>query len=257
MLIVPDEFSGIRVQRDGRVCIECVVVGAFHAVAQRLRVIGGRRTEEDEVGLLVIAARRPDRATFARLVRHVVPGVVVWLAWLGNGVEAPRFLAGRGVERHDDGLGSARSENHLAPGDDRAARHGVALLADTGVPDQGACLDVQRYDMSVGRRHEHQRAVDRDRLLRVGRDVFGQAVGVLPQDVPGCGVNGLQDVLEGVNEHHAIMHQRRAQVRARRQGKRPAEAQPVDIAFVDLAQRAKALGISSPASVEPVRWRGR
>ena len=102
------------------------------------------------------------------------------------------------------------------------------VVEDLGVPHHLARLRVQGDDVVVHRGVDDQLAVDRD--VAVGVDqaadhVVAQIVrtvaAVLPDQVAGHRVDGLDDVARVRHEQHAVADQRRPLLAARRKRPRP------------------------------------
>ena len=151
VLEVPGQLAGLRIQGQRRVHIEGIIISTLDLLDERAGVIGLRRAEIDQVGGLVITAGHPDGAPGALFIRHAVPAIA-FLPVLGDGAETPYFLAGLAVDRHDEGMASARTKNDITLGDDGSAVGADAdtsLLAEIGVPFHIAGLDVEGDEMAV------------------------------------------------------------------------------------------------------------
>ena len=205
----------------------------------------------------------------ALLERDVAPGLVARLARPGDQPRPPQLLAGRRVVRGDDaGVRSAArvaapAGVHLAVGDDRT--RGLVgrvhrVVEDLGVPHHLARLGVQGDEVVVHRGMEDQLAVDGD--VAVGVDqaadhVVAQIVrpvaAILPDQVAGHRVDGLDGVLRVRHEHHAAADQRRPLLAAlTRQGAAPDQPEAADVVAVDLVERAVAPAVERAAPHQPL-----
>ena len=80
---------------------------------------------------------------------------------------------------------------------------------------------------------------------------------VLPQQIAGGRVERLHLVAVGVDEHHAVVNERRDFIGAVRQRPAPREPQVADVVARDLRQRAEALRIERSPPREPLTVGGR
>ena len=205
----------------------------------------------------------------ALLERDVAPGLVARLAGTGDEARPPQLLAGRRVMRGDDAgvrpaaRVAAPAGVHLAVGDDRA--RGLVgrvhrVVENLGVPNHLARLRVQGDEVVVHAGMEDQLAVDGD--VAVGVDqaadhVVAQVVrpvaAVLPDQVAGHRVDGLDGVLRVRHEHHAVADQRRPLLAAvGRQGAAPDQPEAPDVVAVDLIERAVAPAVERAAPHQPL-----
>ena len=155
-----------------------------------------------------------------------------------------------------------RPRVHLPAGDDRPGGligrvHPV--VEDLGVPDHLAGLRVQREDVVVHAGVDDQLAVDRDVPVGVdqGADhVIAEIVRaippVLPDQVAGHRVDGLDDVARVGHEQHAVADQRGPLLAARRERPRPDQPEIADVVAVDLVERAVAPAVQRPAPHQPL-----
>ena len=100
VLVIPDDFAGIRIDGQRAVVIQVLLVIAGQQEFGRGR--SHRGSDIEQVQLRVVARRHPGAHVLALFVRDVAPGFVAGLARFRNGVGAPQFFAGLGVMRGDD-----------------------------------------------------------------------------------------------------------------------------------------------------------
>ena len=165
---------------------------------------------------LGVDSRHHPRADMAALlVGYRAPRLVARLAGGGDEPPPPQLLARRGVVGGDDAaLGpapgvAAPARVHLPAGDDRPRGlvGGVhRVVEDLGVPHHVAGLGVEGDDVVVHGGVDDQLAVDGD--VAVGLDegadhvvaeVVGPVAAVLPDEVAGHRVDGLDDVLRVID----------------------------------------------------------
>ena len=160
---------------------------------------------------------------------------------------------------------AAPPRDGLAAGDDRprAVRRGVgAVVEDAGLPNQLAGQGVESEGEVVGARVDDEPVVDGEVAVGDGEpadvvvDVVGQVAPVLPHEVAGRGVEGLDDVAGVRHVEHAAVDERRALLAAGGQGPRPHHAQVADVRPVDLVEGAVAPGVEGPPPGQPVLRRG-
>ena len=170
----------------------------------------------------------------------------------------------------DAGLGSPRrpaasSRDHLPAGDDGtgAVRRGVgAVVEDAGLPDQLAGRRIESEGEVVGARVDDQAVVDREVAVGDGEppdvvvDVLGQVAPVLPHEVAGRGLDGLDDVAGVRHVEHPAVGEGGALLAAGRQGTRPRQAQIADVRPVDPVEGAVAPGVQGSPPHQPVLRRG-
>ena len=266
VLVVPDDLARITVQRERRVVVEVRQVGAAEHVLRRRR--GDRRTDVDHVQLRIVARHHPRADVRALLERHVAPGLVARLAGGGDEARPPQLLAGGGVVRRDDAAVGPAARVAAPPGVHLPAGHywprGLVgrvhpVVEDLGVPDHLARLRVQREDVVVHAGVDDQLVVDGD--VPVGVDeradhVIGQIVRavppVLPDEIAGHRVEGLDDVARVRHEQHAVADQRRPLLAARGQCPRPDQPQVADVVPIDLIERAVAPAVQRPTPHQPL-----
>ena len=106
------------------------------------------------------------------------------------------------------------------------------------VPDQAAGAGVDSDEMLIDGQMEDLVVKDRQAACVAVPLIAGQVPPILPDEVTGARVQGLDDV-PGIGQvHHAIVHQRRSVLTPALHGTGPGQAQLADIALVDLIQRA-------------------
>src|SRR4029077_12977352 len=146
-LIVPLQFSRVRVERDDRIGVE-VVAGPLLAVVIRADVADA---PVRQIQLRSGGAGQPNRsaAVFPRvgiakafaLRRTALPRVRSLFAWRRNRVEAPRLFSCRhvirGNESADAVLAAADADDHLVLDDERRVRDRVPRLRarDLALPE--------------------------------------------------------------------------------------------------------------------------
>ncbi len=157
---------------------------------------------------------------------------------------------------------ASRTGDHPSLDDDRAGRLGdlLPIVGALGLPDDLAGPSVEGHEKGVVRGQKDLVVVDRDvpvagsgtgDIPRVVRDVAA----ILPEQVAGRGVERLHGVAIAVDEHRAVADERHALVRAGGHGPAPDEPEVVDVAGIDLAQGAEAVGIVAAAPGQPVAGR--
>ena len=177
----------------------------------------------------------------------------------------PELLAGDGVVGDDDaGVGAAARRatpprDDLAAGDDgpRALQGGMRLVVeDPGLPRQLAGRRVEGEDEAVGAGVDDAVGVDGEVAVgggeAAGGGVLGQVAAVLPEEVAGGGVDGLDDVARVRHVQHAAVGEWRRLLAAGSHTARPREAQVADVLAVDLVQGAVAPAVERPPPHQPV-----
>ena len=191
VLVVPLHLSGVGIERERRVRVERVAVGAADGSRPRL---GLRRAPVDEV-------RRPDRScprSTRRCRRGTCSGRSPQVSPPGSpgraiGRRAPQLLAGRRIVAGDEAdvvlvaAASGDPRNHLAAHDDRAGRVFVAQLriGDRRVPDQLPGPRVEGDDVRVVGRAEDLVAEDRDVSLNAASRIAAAGWRAAARDA-GC-----------------------------------------------------------------------
>src|SRR5262249_11110491 len=182
----------------------------------------------------------------------------------GHRVEAPRErsalrVVGREVAAHAE-LGAAVADQHLALHHARGAGDGVGPVRIHGqrLPELPAGGGVERHQPAVERAEEELALVDRyaavhhvaagepavaPRHLRVER----------PKYVAGARVDGVYDAPRAGREQHAVDGERgRFDAALGAEVDAPLEAELLDVAVVDLVERAHALLVVGAAVGQPV-----
>ena len=126
------------------------------------------------------------------------------------------------------------------------------MVEEPRLPDQLARRGVEGEEVVVVGGVDDQAAVDRD--VAVGL-VLRDVAPVLPPQVAGDRVDRLDDVVGVRHVQRAAVGDRRAVLRALRQGPRPDHAQAVDVAAVDLVERTVAPAVERPPPRQPVAVR--
>ena len=265
MLVVPADLARGAVERERRVVVQVRVVGSAEQELRGGR--GDRRPDVDQVQRRIVAGHHPRPDVGATLERHAAPRLVARLAGGRDRPPAPQLRTRRRVVGRDDaGVRPAQrhataAREHPAVGDDRA--RGLAgrvrpVVEDQRLPDRLAGRRVEREDMVVGAGVDDQVAVDGD--VAVGRgaeevvlDVVGDLAAVLPEEVAGDRVDGLDDVARVRHVQHAVVGERRPLLRAGLQRPRPDHAEIADVVPRDRVQGAVAPSVERPAPHQPVR----
>ena len=270
-LVVPDVLAGIGAERDDRRQEQVVAAAGAPQVAVPGRAVADADVEQvefrvvdDGVPYRAAASSRPPLAGPGlgghphRLVLEAVRRVA------RHGVEAPGALAGLGVVGVDVAahavLGAAVADDHLALGDPgRAGDRVHRVFGDRHRrPRDLPGLGVEGDQPAVEGAGDHLAAVES------GAAVHGVAAGlhrdgtrhfriVDPQRFAGDRVEGVDHVPGAGRVHHAVDDQRRgleAPLRVRLLD--PGDAEPVDVAVVDLVQHAVALLLVGAAVGQPV-----
>ena len=162
-LEVPDHLPGVGIEGEQAVRVE-VVAGADVAVPVGRRVADGP-VEQIEFG--IVGAGEPGGPA-AGLPAVAAPGLAPGLPGRGDGVGAPRQLAGRGVVGVEvaahTGLRPGHAHDHLVLDHQRGQgeREPDRVVAHFDVPANGAGARVEGNQVCVERTHEHRRVEHRD-----------------------------------------------------------------------------------------------
>ena len=226
---------------------------------------GDRGADVDEVQLGVVARHHPGPDVLALLERHAAPGFVAGLAGGGDQPPPPQLLAGLRVVGHDDaGVGTAARRaapprDHLAVGDDRpgALQGGMRLVVeDPRLPREPAGGRVEGEDVTVGAGVDDAIGVDGEIAVGGGEAARGgvlrQVAAVLPEEVSGGGVDGLDDVARVRHVEHPAVGERRRLLAAGPHAARPDHAEAADVLARDLVQRAVAPPVEGPPPHRPI-----
>ena len=153
-------------------------------------------------------------------------------------------------------LATAQTLDQLAFHGNRSAGGGVLVLgaiADGGIPDDLAIAGVEGDQVRFVAGHENVIAVDRDaahrRRARVG------SVAILPNELAGLGVQGLQHLSGVVHIEHAVVDDGRgivAQGVSILHGPTPHLPQVVHVLRGDLIQRAEGAGLVIAPDHQPI-----
>ncbi len=258
MLEVPRHASRLRIERQGRIQVQAVVGDAalFDRMQQQTGVVGLRHPEESQLQFRIVAAGRPHRSAIALLQRHIVPGLVVRVAWLSDGIDMPEDFSGLRIETDDPlsaGLPPHRPLHDLAVHDQGSAAHASTRLgiAERLLPHQFAGLRVQRDHHGIGRGEVHLVFIQRNASLRRGRP-GRELARVLPQLGSRRGIQRLDVVSVAGKEHDAVVHQRRRLIGAGLQSPGPGHAQLLDVRLVDLRQGAEAHVVDGSPPDQPI-----
>ena len=160
---------------------------------------------------------------------------------------------------------AAPARDDLAVGDDgpRALGGGMGPVVEhLRLPHHPAGLGVEGEDVVVGAGVEDGGAVDGDvpvvlpeGVEDVVADVVGHLAAVLPDEVAGDGVDGLDDVGGVRHVEDAAVGERRALLAPLGEGARPHHAQLADVVAVDLVEGAVAPAVEGAAPHQPVAGR--
>ena len=207
----------------------------------------------------------------ALLVGHAAPGLVARLARRGHGPPPPQLLAGERIVRdHDARLRpaprpAAPPGHDPAVGDDRAgavAGRCLPVVEDLRLPRGLAGRRVERVGVVVVADVDDEPIVDGDVPHAAGVaahvlvDVLRQVAAVLPDEVAGHRIDGLDDVAAVRHVERAVVGQRRHLLRAGHQRARPGETEVADVLARHLVQRAVAPAVERAAPHRPVRGVG-
>src|SRR5262245_52683589 len=184
------------------------------------------------------------------LRRTPLPRLGTRLTRRGNGVEPPRFAAGRHVigcdEASDAVLAAAHANDHLVLHDQRRVRDRVPGFSarHLGLPDGTAGSPIDRNQLRVEGPHEQRVAKDpKPAIVGAATDdaILGRCVAVDPERPTGCRVEG-DDVVQTLRDvHHAVDDQRRGlPVAGNWCLVHPLELQILDVGWSDLIERAVA-----------------
>ena len=266
VLVVPHDFAGVGVQRERRVVIEVLVVDPAQSEFRRGR--GDRGPDVDQVQFGVEAGHHPGADVPTVLERHVSPRLVAGFAWPGNQPSPPELLTGdRVVGGNDAGVWSP-GRHAAAPGDDLAVgndrpgglRDGVATVVQyLGVPEQLSGPGGEREDVAISAGVDDGGAVDGEISICVhlhSTQMVGQVVralpAVLPEQVAGRRVDGLNDVAGVGHVEHAVTDQWGPLLQALGQTSRPDHPEVAHVGAIDLLQRAVAPTVECTTPHQPV-----
>ena len=206
----------------------------------------------------------------ALLEGDAAPRLVARLAGGGDGAPPPDLGPGRGVVGGDD-AGVRAAPRHAAPprddlaaGDDGARRvpGGVRpVVEDRGLPREATGHGVEGEYVVVDAGVDDVPAEDGDvavggQAAHVLLDVVWGLAAVLPHEVAGGRVDGLDDVARVRHVEDAVVGERRALLAARGEAARPHHPQRADVAAVDLVEGAVAPAVRRPPPRQPVGRRG-
>ena len=227
-----------------------------------------RRPDIDQIERRIIAGDHPRADVEALLERHAAPALVAGLPGTRDQTAAPQLGPGHRVVRdHNARLRPAArrataSRDDLAVGDDGpgALRRRVdPVVEDLRLPDHLAGHRVERVDVVVDRGVDDQPAVDGDvavvggeRPEQVVADIVRDVAAMLPDEIAGHRVEGLDDVVRVRHVQRAVVGQRGARLKAVGEPPRPHHAQLAHVADADLVQWAVAPAIRRPAPGQPV-----
>ena len=230
---------------------------------------GHRRPHVDQVQLRVEAGHHPGAHVPPLLEGHVAPGLVARLAGGRDHPRAPQLGAGARVVGRDDARLRTALGHAAAPGDDLAVRDDrarglvgrvLAVVEDLRLPSQPARRRVEGEHVVVVARVDDQVVVDGKVPVALGEDaddelleVVRPRAAVLPDEIAGDGVDGLDDVARVRHVQHAAVGQRCALLAAAAPYRaRPDHTQVAHVAAVDLVERAVAPAVERAAPHEPV-----
>src|SRR5581483_5561204 len=181
LLIVPDIFAGVGVQRDDRGEIEVVAAGRAADLAIPRRAVAGADIDHVEVRIVGDGVPRRAAAAIEPVLAGGIPGLGRGLlrgilerfrGIAGHGEPAPELVAAVGVVGGDVAaraiFGAALADQHLAVVDARRAGDGVGMIVvDQRVlfPDLLAARRIERDQPSVIGGDEHLALPQRDAAI--------------------------------------------------------------------------------------------
>src|SRR5690606_9220689 len=210
-LVLPHDLAGLRLYRVAGV--RAVLGRADHAALHFRCRAGGGGTVIDQVVNRIVGHLTPGARHPTLFVGAAAPGLVTLFTWLRNEVVAPQFLTGlcimAGHIAAEARILAGGAENDNAVGDDRTRRVGDALitLAAVDVEYDLAVAHVERDQVVVPGGKVDVFAIDGDAALAVLRDRVEQrrigveAVAVLPEQVAGNRIDGLNGFIRAGDEH--------------------------------------------------------
>ena len=262
VLVVPEQLAGIGVERQARVRVQRVAVGAAYRAGPRLGLGGG---PVDDVQLRVVAAGDPGVAAGPEAQGQIAPGVPARVFGARDRRGAPDLFAGRRIVAGDEAdvvlvaAAAGDAGDQLAVGDDRAGGVAVAegRVGGPGLPDQFPVARVERQDRCPAGGGEDAVAEDRDVLLHPAaespRAIAGDLRPVLPDQVAVGGVERLDHAAGMRQVHDPVVDQRRRLLGAGVVHRpRPHQLELADVLGRDLVERAVAPGVLRPSPVEPL-----
>ena len=258
MLVVPEQAPSAGIERERRVVIEVLLVGAAENELRR----GDRhgRSDVDPLQHGIVARHHPRADVPALLHGHTAPRLIAGLARPRNRARAPQLLAGgRIVRRHDAGFVSRvglalPARDDLAVGDDRTGRGAGSRLGvvHRRLPDELPVPCVDRVQRVVAARIDHRRAPNREVAVRGSRGSFRKLSLILPQALPGPRVERLHVVASVRHIHDAAIDQRRAFLIAGTARLAPHLFELRDVALVDCVEWAVGPAVERSPPAQPV-----
>ena len=261
MLVIPGEFPGRGIERDGRVAVEIRGRGARDRVG--ISVMPRRALVRHRIGdapvehlaYRIVGARESPGRCQPLVDRRAAPGFIARFADCRSRVESPGFLAGESVVSRDIAVrpiaGARAAGDDLAFDDQRAGS--ISARIDLGLPARLAGTRVQADHETVGRGVGDDVLVNRQRFgTFLSCDVGGHVALVLPQHVPARGIQGLHNAAGIHHVHDAVVNDRDSFGLPRAHAAFPGQVELSHILLVDLLQRAEALGIVGAAEHQPV-----
>ena len=250
------DLAGRLVERHDRAGIE-IVAGPL--VAHPWAAIAG--APERQVGLRIEHAGDPHGTAAGLPLIALRPRLAAGLAGCGDGVGAPQFLAGVGIECHDEAahaeFAAGRADQNLAVDHQRRQRHVVALrvVLDLRAPHLLAGSRVERDKHRIGRGEEHLVAPQPD--AAAGRvqlqHVLGDRPLETPQQIAGLGVDRQHLIARRGDEHDAVVDDGRCLMPFQLPGRHaPHRVQVRRVRCGDLAQRTVAPAVVGAAEHQPV-----
>jgi hypothetical protein len=235
------------------------------ALARAAVVIGPRvaGAVEHEVLLRVVGAGHPDRSAAAQVGVALRPCSGARILRSGDGVEAPRALAGLGIVGIDEPpnpvLGAGDAENDLVLDDERRDGGGVPelVIRKLDVVQDAAGSHVQRDEVRVDGGHEQAIAEDPEPAIHraaAAPPVLRQIAAIAPDRAPRTRVDRPGVVVEPGDVQHAVDDHRRRLEAAERAGlERPLRRELADVLRRDLCERTVPLAAVVAAVGQPPR----
>ena len=159
VLEIPDELACTRLEGEGGIGEQAIVVAAGNHIAHRPGVVGLRDAPQREARLGIVAAAGPDRAAMAHIVGQAIPGVAARRPAFGDRIEVPQMLARVGIESGDQpaawALGGKADHHHAVRHKRAAVAARVLRIGNGNVPHGPARARIQRHHVQIGGGEDH------------------------------------------------------------------------------------------------------